>query len=237
MRRVLRGRHRALVAVLAWLIAASAGAQERASSIQITSPTGRSGLPGRVRIVARVTTVAETYPAVRFYVGDELLATDTDGPPYAVEWTDENPFEARRIRVEMTDGETVVEDHVDLKPFEVVEATEVLSINVDASIRDAKGRYVANLSAADFYRVRAFRNGIEIGLIDVDVVTNASGLASVDRTRYVGVERGGMLDIRFRIERPANGTVARINEIESDLGTPGDWLELVNAEPRMQPIV
>jgi len=149
VRRVLRGRHRALVALF-WLIAVSAGAQERASSIQITSPTGRSGLPGRVRIVARVTTVTPVYPTVRFYVGDELLATDTDGPPYAVEWTDENPFEARRIRVEMTDGETVVEDHVDLKPFEVVEATEVLSINVDASIRDAKGRYVANLTAADF---------------------------------------------------------------------------------------
>ena len=150
MRRVFRGRHRALLVAFAWLIAASAGAQERAASIQITSPTGRSGLPGRVRIVARVTTVADAYPAVRFYVGDELLATDTDGPPYAVEWTDENPFEARRIRVEMTDGETVIEDHVDLKPFEVVEATEVLSINVDASVRDAKGRYAANLTAADF---------------------------------------------------------------------------------------
>ena len=149
MRRVLRGRYRALVAIF-WLVAASAGAQERASAIQITSPTGRSGLPGRVRIVARVTSIAEVFPAVRFYVGDELLATDTDGPPYAVEWTDENPFEARRIRVEMTDGETVVEDHVDLKPFEVVEATEVLSINVDASVRDAKGRYAANLTAADF---------------------------------------------------------------------------------------
>jgi VWFA-related protein len=149
VRRVLRGRHRALVALF-WLIAVSAGAQERSSSIEITSPTGRSGLPGRVRIVARVTTIAVAPPAVRFYVNDELLATDTDGPPYAVEWTDENPFEARRIRVEMTEGETVVEDHVDLKPFEVVEATEVLSINVDASIRDAKGRYVANLTAADF---------------------------------------------------------------------------------------
>jgi len=142
-----------LTAALLWLAAgtpAAAGPPERASSIHITSPTGRSGLPGRVRIVARVTTVSETYPQVRFYVGDQLLATDTDGPPYAVEWTDENPFEARRIRVEMTDGEGVIEDHVDLKPFEVVEAAEVLSINVDASVRDAKGRYPADLTAADF---------------------------------------------------------------------------------------
>ena len=126
-----------------------------ASSIQITSPTGRSGLPGRVRIVARVTTVSKALPSVRFFVGDTLLATDTDGPPYAVEWNDENPFEARRIRVELTDGETVLEDHVDLAPFEVVEAAEVLSVNVDASIRDAKGRYPANLSVADF---RLFEN-------------------------------------------------------------------------------
>lgn len=168
MRRVFRGRHRtriagpwlqafrpaALVAAaLAWLGADATAArpdEERAASIHITSPTGRSGLPGRVRIVARVTTVSDAPPAVRFYVGDELLATDTDGAPYAAEWTDENPFEARRIRVEMTDGETIVEDHVDLKPFEVVEATEVISINVDASVRDAKGRHPANLTAADF---------------------------------------------------------------------------------------
>jgi VWFA-related protein len=134
----------------------SAQSQERTSSIHITSPTGRSGLPGRVRIVARVTTVSDAYPVVRFFVGDDLLAVDSDGPPYAVEWTDENPFEARRIRVEMTDGESVVEDHVDLKPFEVVEATEVISIHVDASVRDAKGRHPANLTAADF---QIFENG------------------------------------------------------------------------------
>ena len=148
MRRVLRGRYRTRVALLVGALArcvvpvAAAGPdQERpTSSIHITSPTGRSGLPGRVRIVARATTVGLSFPTVRFYVNDELLATDTDGPPYAVEWTDENPFEARQIRVEMTDGESVVEDHVDLKAFEVTEAAEVLSVNIDASIRDAKGR-------------------------------------------------------------------------------------------------
>jgi Ca-activated chloride channel family protein len=132
-------------------VVAAGPVQERTSSVHITSPTGRSGLPGRVRIVARVTTVTDAVvPVVRFYVGDTLIATDTDGAPFAAEWTDENPFEAARIRVELTDGETVVDDHVDLKPFEVVEAAEVLSVNVDASIRDAKGRHPANLTAADF---------------------------------------------------------------------------------------
>jgi len=165
VRRLFRGRQRPRIAAASLAAAAAVvllgaprlggGPEERISSVHITSPTGRSGLPGRVRIVARVTTVSPALPAVRFYVGDTLLATDTDGPPYAVEWTDENPFEARRIRVEMTDGESVVEDHVDLKPFEVVEAAAVLSVNVDASVRDAKGRYPARLTTADF---RIFEN-------------------------------------------------------------------------------
>ena len=165
MRRVLRGRHGAQLAAVGALallvltlgVPGGHDGQERVSSIHITSPTGRSGLPGRVRIVARVTTASPVVPTVRFYVNDELLATDSDGPPYAAEWTDENPFAASRIRVEMTEGEAVIEDHVDLKPFEVVEAAEVLSINVDASVRDAKGRYPSNLTAADF---QLFENDI-----------------------------------------------------------------------------
>ena len=47
-------------------------------TIHITSPLGRTGLPGRVRIVARLTThtSAEVPPAVRFYVNGTLIATD-----------------------------------------------------------------------------------------------------------------------------------------------------------------
>ena len=85
-----------------------------------------------------------------------------------------------------------------------------------------------SISTSAFYRVRAFRNGIEVGFTDVDVVSNSSGLATVDRTRYVGVVRGGTLAIRFRIEQSALGALVRLNEIESDLGTPGDWVELFN---------
>ena len=85
-----------------------------------------------------------------------------------------------------------------------------------------------SISTSAFYRVRVFRNGIEVGLTDVDVVTNSSGLASVDRSNYVGVVRGGSLTIRFRVEQPAAGASLRVNEVESDLGTPGDWIELVN---------
>ena len=85
-----------------------------------------------------------------------------------------------------------------------------------------------SISASAFYRVRAFRNGMEVGFTDVDVVSSASGLASVDRSRYVGVVRNGTLAIRFRIEQPATGSLVRLNEIESELGSPGDWIELVN---------
>ena len=140
-----------LTAALLWLAAgtpAAAGPPERASSIHITSPTGRSGLPGRVRIVARVTTVSETYPQVRFYVGDQLLATDTDGPPYAVEWTDENPFEARRIRVEMTDGEL----------FFVI-----------TNGRNNMGAYGANVTVEDRWAIVAYLRALQLarlGTID-----------------------------------------------------------------------
>ena len=34
---------------------------------------------------------------VQFFVDDTLLGEDDDGPPYAVEWADENPFEPREI--------------------------------------------------------------------------------------------------------------------------------------------
>jgi hypothetical protein len=83
-------------------------------------------------------------------------------------------------------------------------------------------------STSAFYRVRVFRNGIELGFTDVDVVSNSSGLAAVDRSRYVGVIKGGTLTIRFRVEQPAVGTLVRANEVESDLGSPGDWVELFN---------
>ena len=85
-----------------------------------------------------------------------------------------------------------------------------------------------SISISAFYRVRAFRNGMEVGFTDVDVVSSSSGLASVDRSRYVGVVRGGTLEIRFRVEQPAIGTLVRVNEVESNLGSPGDWLELIN---------
>lgn len=242
MRRVLRGRHRAQLASLGatWLQASRPAAiavslallvltlgvpgghdgQERVvASIHITSPTGRSGLPGRVRIVARVTTPSLVVPVVRFYVNDELLATDSDGPPYAAEWTDENPFAATRIRVEMTEGEAVIEDHVDLKPFEVVEAAEVLSINVDASVRDAKGRYPSNLTAADFQlyendvaqRVDAVRSESLPTTFALLIDSSQSMARNMDFVRHSVLKLPGLLrDEDMAIVAPFSNTITTI---------------------------
>src|SRR5688572_13922384 len=70
-------------------------------SIRITSPLGRTGLPGTIRIVARFEGPSQPQPMqVQFYVDKLFLSADTDGPPYDALWSDENPFEARELMVE-----------------------------------------------------------------------------------------------------------------------------------------
>ncbi len=74
-------------------------------SVRITSPLGRTGGIGAVRIVAQIQQPSgATLNPVRFYVDGTLFKTDDDGPPYAVEWTDENPFERRELAVEVDDS-------------------------------------------------------------------------------------------------------------------------------------
>ncbi len=121
--------------------------------IQITSPLGRTGLPGTVRIVARLATPAdeEAPAAVRFYVNGALIATDTDGPPYVAEWQDENPFVPCTLVVEAdVEHGTPIRDTVELLPLTIVDASEVMSIGVDAAVQDPRGRYVAGLDASQF---------------------------------------------------------------------------------------
>ena len=58
-------------------------------------------------------------------------------PPYAVEWTDENPFERREIAVAVADAlGREVRDSVVLEPFEIIEETDVTSVMVEASVQD-----------------------------------------------------------------------------------------------------
>jgi VWFA-related protein len=121
-------------------------------SVRITSPLGRVGLPGTIRIVAQVTRAPQgAVEPVKFYVNDALVGEDRDGPPYAVQWIDANPFEPTRIRVDASDDVGhVASDAIDLAPFEIVENAAVSSVLLEAAVLDKTGRFVGGLNADSF---------------------------------------------------------------------------------------
>ena len=91
-------------------------------SIRITSPLGRTGTSGSIRIVAQIQgqTGAGLGP-VQFFIDGQPFHTDTDGAPYVVEWTDENPFERREIAVAVSDAlGRELRDSVVLEQFDIV---------------------------------------------------------------------------------------------------------------------
>lgn len=128
-------------------------------SLRITSPLGRSGSPGSIRIVAQIQPqVGVELGPVQFFIDGQLFGTDTDGAPYAVEWTDENPFEPREIAVAVTDAlGREVRDRVVLQPFEIVDESQITSVLVEASVQDKNGRFVKTLPASGF---TLFENGV-----------------------------------------------------------------------------
>ena len=146
-------------------------------TVHFTSPLGRSGLPGKVRIVARIASAVESVSAaprpVRFFVNDTLIATQTDGPPYSTEWEDENPFEATRLAVEVDDPIAgVVRDEVDLAPFELTEQSGVTSVGLEATVQDAQGHYVGGLDASQFtLRENGDRQTIDVITADAPPAT------------------------------------------------------------------
>lgn len=141
---------------LAALLAASAHAQPAAtptgSSLHITSPLGRTGLVLRVRIVAQIVVAGDArLSPVEFFVDGARVGTVTNGPPYAVEWLDDNPFEKREITVKASDsGGAVLSDTVLLPPYEVVEKAQVTGVLLETSVYDKSGRYVSDLPGAAF---------------------------------------------------------------------------------------
>lgn len=149
----------AVVCALALLTAGLPARGPEALSVRITSPLGRLGVPGTVRIVAQIKADPNAVLSpVQFYVDGKLLSSVNGGPPYAVEWVDENPFEPREIVVSVADslGNTA-RDTVSLKPLEVVEATDVARVLIDASVQDKTGRYIDNLDAHNF---RVLEDGV-----------------------------------------------------------------------------
>ena len=143
-----------LVAAAAALACAApiAAREEVPLSVRITSPLGRTGATGTIRIVAQIGFTARTsLQPVRFFVDGHLLSEDTDGAPFMADWVDANPFEATEIRVEASDAlGNVAKDAVLLKPFEIVEAAQVSSVLVEASVQDRKGRFIKELRPQDF---------------------------------------------------------------------------------------
>lgn len=146
-----------MVAIAAVLLGTYAVA-EPVTTVRITSPLGRTGISGAIHIVAQVVTTAPNgIVPVRFVVDGQVIGEDLDGPPYFVEWSDDNPYEPREIRAEADDGSgTIASDSVSLEPLEVVEETQVSSVLVEASVADRVGRSVASLGAGDF---RLFEDG------------------------------------------------------------------------------
>ena len=120
-------------------------------AVRITSPLGRIGAFTNLRIVVQVQDMDSTLKPIRFFVDGKLYKTDDDGPPYAVEWIDENPFERRELAVEVEDSEgRIARDSVVLSPFDVVETADVSSVLLEAGVYDARGRFVTKLTGTDF---------------------------------------------------------------------------------------
>jgi VWFA-related protein len=148
----------ALVALAAATLAAQSksesGRDARPStpSLRITSPQGRTGTVTRIRIVAQVDLPSGVLLSpVDFLVDGEKVGTVEHGPPWAVEWIDDNPLLQREIMVQATDANgTVLRDHVTLPAYEVTDETEVTGVLLETSVYDADGRYVSDLPTDSF---------------------------------------------------------------------------------------
>lgn len=138
--------------VLLALVTPAPAQDDSGFSIRLTSPLGRTGLEGPIRIVARVVTdAAGKIGPIRFSVDGKLVGEDTDGPPYAVEWVDKNPFEAREIVAEVSDSlGRHARDRVELPAQAMYDTTEVSSVLLEPLVLDARGRPVNGLTISDF---------------------------------------------------------------------------------------
>src|SRR5947207_1247187 len=124
---------------------------DAALTVRITSPLGRTGTAGAVRIVARIEAPHNATKTALFYVDGKLIGSVADGPTYAVEWIDENPFERREIVVDVTDsaGHTA-RDTVVLDPFEVTETSDIFGVLLETAVRDKAGRFITGLDPNNF---------------------------------------------------------------------------------------
>jgi Ca-activated chloride channel family protein len=130
--------------------AAPLAADSGAPTVRITSPLGRTGEPGTIRIVAQVA-AHSAIRSVTFFVNGTPVGKDYDGPIYAVEWTDDNPFAPSEIAAEVADADgRTARDVVALPAFDFVETAQVSSVLLEATVQDRRGRYVEGLAPGAF---------------------------------------------------------------------------------------
>ena len=105
-----------------------------------------------MRIVARVEHAGDVaIQGVKFFVNGAPVGQDTDGPVYAVDWVDDNPFAPTVITAEVTDAKgRSATARVDLAAFDFVEQAEVISVLVEATVHDKTGRPIAGLDKSGF---------------------------------------------------------------------------------------
>src|SRR5262245_11451444 len=166
-------------------------------TVEITSPLGRTGMVGPVRIVARISSDSKaSLSPVQFYVDDQLVGEDKDGPPYAVEWVDSNPFLPRSIVVQVADslGGTA-KDTVDLKGQELVDSTEVSSVILEPMVFNPLGRPVNGLTVQDF---SVLEN-------DVPQAIDMAVLDTVPATYTLLIDSSGSMARRIDFVRDAAG--------------------------------
>lgn len=164
----------ALLALLgSSLVPVALRAEPSILTARITSPLGRTGSFESVRIVVQIKGPGELLtppPTVTFRVDNAVIGEDVDGPPYAVEWIDENPFERREIAVEVTDvNGNAVADRLVLEPFEVTQVSEVSGVLLEATVEDEQGRPVTTLGDGDF-RVSEDGQAQTLDLVRSDVL-------------------------------------------------------------------
>jgi len=157
-----------------------------AMAVRITSPLGRTGINGPIRIVAQIQHAADTsLQPVKFFVDQRLQGEATQGPPFAVEWTDENPYEAREISVEACDLKgTCARDVVKLEPLVLLEESEVSSVLVEASVFSAEGKSISGLEREQF---QLFEDDVPqaLDLVRSDVVDSTYTLL-IDSSQSMG---------------------------------------------------
>ena len=202
----------AAIALMLGVVVTSAADTRSEISVRITSPLGRTGISGTLRIVAQVVTPADAgIVPVRFFVDGKPLGVDTDGPPYYVEWVDENPYEAREIRAEVDDGQGgIIADTVSLTPLELIEETQVSSVLVEAAVMDREGRSIGSLQR-DHFTVFEDEVQQELDLVQLQQMPTSFTLlidGSQSMSRRVDLVRATARRLTSRLKKGDTITVA-----------------------------